>query len=163
MPKNRFQETIFTIMMVLVMVYAMICYNIALASEGMQNFVFKAALRELPIMAVIAFVLDTFIAGPLAKRQAMRLFTPGEDKPIFIILAISIFSVLFMCPMMSFVATLLFNGGLTGNTVSSWLQIVAMNFPMAFFWQLLVAGPLVRKVFGMIFSERKSKVVTEAA
>ena len=29
MPKNRLQETVFTIMMVLVMVYAMICYNIA--------------------------------------------------------------------------------------------------------------------------------------
>ena len=163
MPKSRLQETIFTIMMVLVMVYAMICYNIALASGGMKNFVFAAALGELPIMAVIAFVLDTFIAGPLAKRQAMKLFTAGEDKPIFIILAISIFSVLFMCPLMSFVATLLFNGGLTGNTVSTWLQAVAMNFPMAFFWQLFVAGPVVRKVFGMIFSERKPKVVTEAA
>lgn len=32
MPKNKFQEVIFTIMMVLVMVYAMICYNIALAT-----------------------------------------------------------------------------------------------------------------------------------
>lgn len=30
MPKNKFQEVIFTIMMVFVMVYAMICYNISL-------------------------------------------------------------------------------------------------------------------------------------
>ena len=30
MPKTKFQEVIFTIMMVFVMVYAMICYNIAL-------------------------------------------------------------------------------------------------------------------------------------
>ena len=29
MPKNKFQEVIFTIMMVFVMVYAMICYNIS--------------------------------------------------------------------------------------------------------------------------------------
>ena len=46
MPKNRFQETIFTIMMVLVMVYAMICYNIAIETGGMKNFVFGAALGE---------------------------------------------------------------------------------------------------------------------
>ena len=46
MPKNRLQETVFTIMMVLVMVYAMICYNIALETGGMKNFVFKAALGE---------------------------------------------------------------------------------------------------------------------
>ena len=52
MPKNRLQETVFTIMMVLVMVYAMICYNIALETGGMKNFVFKAALGEFPIMIV---------------------------------------------------------------------------------------------------------------
>lgn len=30
MPKNKFQEVIFTIIMVFFMVYAMICYNISL-------------------------------------------------------------------------------------------------------------------------------------
>ena len=30
MPKTKFQEVVFTILMVFVMVYAMICYNIAL-------------------------------------------------------------------------------------------------------------------------------------
>ena len=30
MPKNKLQEVIFTILMVFVMVYAMVCYNIAL-------------------------------------------------------------------------------------------------------------------------------------
>ena len=29
MPKNLFQEIVFTVIMVFVMVYAMICYNIA--------------------------------------------------------------------------------------------------------------------------------------
>ena len=39
MPKTKFQEVIFTIMMVFVMVYAMICYNIALNVGGMNNTV----------------------------------------------------------------------------------------------------------------------------
>lgn len=111
MPKNRLQETVFTIMMVLVMVYAMICYNIALETGGMKNFVFKAALGEFPIMIVAGFILDTFIAGPLAKKCAFKIVTPGKDRPIAIILAISVFSIWFMCPMMSFIATILFNGG----------------------------------------------------
>lgn len=110
MPKNRLQETVFTIMMVLVMVYAMICYNIALETGGMKNFVFKAALGEFPIMIVAGFILDTFIAGPLAKKFAFKIVTPGKDRPIAIILAISVFSIWFMCPMMSFIATILFNG-----------------------------------------------------
>lgn len=44
MPKNKFQEVIFTIMMVFVMVYAMICYNISLNMGGMSNEVFLAAV-----------------------------------------------------------------------------------------------------------------------
>ena len=47
MPKNKFQEVIFTIMMVFVMVYAMICYNISLNMGGMSNEVFLAAFHEL--------------------------------------------------------------------------------------------------------------------
>ena len=69
-------------MMVLVMVYAMICYNIALETGGMKNFVFKAALGEFPIMIVAGFILDTFIAGPLAKKCAFKIVTPGKDRPL---------------------------------------------------------------------------------
>ena len=136
MPKNRLQETVFTIMMVLVMVYAMICYNIALETGGMKNFVFKAALGEFPIMIVAGFILDTFIAGPLAKKCAFKIVTPGKDRPIAIILAISVFSIWFMCPMMSFIATILFNGGFNSQIFATFCELVVRNFPMAFFWQL---------------------------
>ena len=74
MPKNRLQETVFAITMVLVMVYAMICFNIALETGGMKNFVFKAALGEFPIMIVAGFILDTFIAGPLVRFIFGKIF-----------------------------------------------------------------------------------------
>ncbi|EKC76066.1 hypothetical protein OBE_01041 [human gut metagenome] len=45
MPKNLFQEIVFTVMMVFVMVYAMICYNIALNIGGMTNEVFLLAFQ----------------------------------------------------------------------------------------------------------------------
>jgi len=37
MPKTKFQEVIFTIIMVFFMVYAMICYNTALNIGEMKN------------------------------------------------------------------------------------------------------------------------------
>ena len=55
MPKTKFQDFIYTIIMVIVMVYVMVCYNIALSMGGMKNIIFKLALGELPIMGVIAF------------------------------------------------------------------------------------------------------------
>lgn len=157
MPKTKLQEVIFTVFMVIVMVYAMVCYNIAFAMGGMQNKVFVAALSEMPIMCAIGFVLDMLIAGPLAKKCAFKVINPQKDRPIFIILAISVFSILFMCPMMSFAATILFNGGFNSEIVATWAGLTVKNFPMAFFWQIFVAGPLVRFIFGKIFREKSKK------
>ena len=137
-------------MMVFVMVYAMICYNISLNIGGMANHVFLDAFHELVIMGPVAFILDFFLYGSLSKKLAFRIVNPAEDKPIMIILAISSITVCLMCPSMSLVATLLFkNPG--KEVIAIWLQTTALNFPMAFFWQIFFAGPLVRKIFGGIF------------
>ena len=149
MPKTKFQEVIFTIMMVFVMVYAMICYNIALNTGGMDNSVFLAAFHELIIMGPIAFVLDFIIVSPLAKKKAIKMVNVKKDNPFHIVLAISFVSVAMMCPFMSFAATLLFkNAG--SNIVAVWLETTALNFPMALCWQIFYAGPLVRWIFGKI-------------
>ena len=84
MPQTKKQEIVYTVMMVCVMVYGMVCYNIALDVGGMQNFIFAAALSELPIMGVIGFLLDTFLVGPTAMRIATGWFTPGKDKQVFL-------------------------------------------------------------------------------
>ena len=162
MPKTKLQEVVFTILMVFVMVYAMICYNIALNMGGMSNIVFLNAFHELVIMEPIAFILDFFLYGSLSKKLAFRIVTPGVDKPIMIILAISSITVCLMCPTMSFFATLLFKS--TGKEfIAVWFQTTALNFPMAFFWQIFFAGPLVRAVFGMIFKEKEPQVMKEEA
>lgn len=68
MPRNKKQEIIYTLMMVIVMVYGMICYNVALNVGGMKNMVFGAALGELPIMGTLAFVVDFFCGRSSGKE-----------------------------------------------------------------------------------------------
>ena len=68
MPKTKLQEVVFTILMVFVMVYAMICYNIALNMGGMSNIVFLNAFHELVIMGPIAFILDFFLYEVFQKN-----------------------------------------------------------------------------------------------
>ena len=155
MPKSLGQEILFTILMVFVMVYAMVCYNIALAMGGLSNSVFLLAFHELPIMMPIAFLLDLIIVGPIAKKITFSKFNPEQTNPVFIILSISISSVWLMCPLMSLAATILFKGGFQKEMASIWLQTTALNYPMAAFWQLLVAGPLVRRLFGLMFRMKK--------
>ena len=150
MPKNLFQEIVFTVIMVFVMVYAMICYNISLNVGGMSNDVFLKAFNELVIMGPIAFVVDFFAVGKLAKKKAFKIVDVKKDNPFHLVLAISVVSVIFMCPIMSLAATLLFkNAG--KEIVSVWIETTVKNFPMALCWQLFFAGPLVRCVFGAIF------------
>ncbi|SFG80207.1 Protein of unknown function [Lachnospiraceae bacterium C7] len=140
---TKLQDFIFTIIMAFVMVYAMICYNIALNKGGLSNEVFLLAFRELMIMWPVAIILEFFVVGGLARMIAFKIVKPGEDKPFVITLAISAVIVCIMCPIMSFIATLLFKDA--GSQIFAvWLQTFAFNFPMAFIWQIFYAGPFVR-------------------
>ena len=58
MPKTKFQDVVFTVMMVIVMVYAMVVYNISIDLGGVRNEVFLMALHELVIMGIVGFLLD---------------------------------------------------------------------------------------------------------
>ena len=155
MPKTRFQNIVFTLLMAFVMVYAMICYNIVLNTGAMTNSVFLSAFRELTFMGPIAFVLDFFLVSKLAFACANRMVDFRSCHPFSMILAISVASIAFMCPLMSFFATLFFKHA--GNQfIAVWLQTTFMNFPAAFFWQLIYAGPIVRFIFRHIFPEKES-------
>lgn len=73
MPKNKFQDVIFTIIMVFVMVYTMICYNIALNVGGMNNQVFLNAFHELVIYGTNCIILDFFLIGHLQRKKHFPL------------------------------------------------------------------------------------------
>ena len=134
--------------MAFVMVYAMVCYNIALDKGGMTNEIFLLAFHEIPIMWPIACILEYFVVEKLSQKLAFRMISPG-DKPIFITLAISSMIVCLMCPVMSFIATCLFmHPG--SQIIALWLQKTVQNFPMALCWQIFFAGPAVRNVFGFV-------------
>ena len=63
MPKNKFQDAIFTIIMATLLVYGIVVYNVALNIGEVSSKTFLLALKELPIMVPIAFVLEFFIVG----------------------------------------------------------------------------------------------------
>ena len=46
MPKTKFQDVIFTLLMVVVMVYALVVYNISLDRGGLTNEVFVMAFGD---------------------------------------------------------------------------------------------------------------------
>jgi hypothetical protein len=91
MPKTKFQEVIFTIIMATFMVYGMIVYNIALATKEVTGEIFFNAFHELPVMTWIAFVLELFVVGKIARMLAGKIslavrrdvFTKTFDEKAF--------------------------------------------------------------------------------
>lgn len=153
MPKNKFQDVVFTAIMATVMVCGMIVYNVALNMGGVSGETFLAALHELPIMAPIAFILEFFVVGKIARMLAFTVMRP-DDRPQFITYAISICICCIMCPIMSLIATCLFK---ETKTFGTFIQTWGMNFPMAILYQMFYCGPFVRLIFRCIFREKKTK------
>ncbi len=151
MPKTKFQDVVFTAIMATIMVYGMVVYNVALNTGSVSGVTFLAALHELPIMVPIAFILEFFVVGKIARMLAFSVMRP-TDRPQFITYAISICICCIMCPTMSLIATFLFKTPSFGTWIETW----AMNFPMAICYQMFYCGPLVRLIFRLIF-ERKGK------
>ncbi len=144
MPQTKLQDIVFTAIMATFMVYGMICFNIAMTGAVPGAMVFIAALRELPLMAAIAFVLEFFLVGRIAKAMAFNVINPRNEEPIVVICVISAYICLIMCPIMSAIATMLFN---SNPSVVSFLATYAANLPMAMTYQILLCGPVVRRIF----------------
>ena len=144
MPKNKFQDVVFTAIMATIMVYGMIVYNVALNTGGVSGTTFLVAFHEMPIMVPIAFVLEFFVVGKLAKMLAFTVMRPDDS---------SICICCIMCPVMSLFATLLFK---ETKTFGTWVQTWGMNFPMAILYQMFYCGPFVRLIFRLLFSQKKS-------
>ena len=147
MPQTKKQEIVYTVMMVCVMVYGMVCYNIALDVGGMQNFIFAAASVSCPSWASLAFCWTRSWSAP-RPCASPRLVHPRQGQAGVpggrYLLSVRVM----MCPLMSFFATLFFKDSHNANFFAMWVQTTAMNYPAAFLWQLCGAGPLVRFVFG---------------
>lgn len=150
MPKTKLQNFIFSLFMVIVMVYGMVCYNIAIGMGGMSNVIFLAALEELPIMVPIALLVELLVVGKAAKKLTFKLVDPKKTAPIFVTVLMSALMVWMMCPIMSLIGSLIFNFSGIENVISTWLQTYILAFPMALFWQLFIAGPFVRFAFGKV-------------
>jgi hypothetical protein len=153
MPETKFESFIFTVIMTFIMVYAMICYNIALDLGGMENSVFLKSFGELKIMWPAAILLEMLVFEKPVVYLTQRV--ASKNMSFFAILLIrSSLTVCMMCPSMSLLAAILFKAPQGAELIGVWLQTAAINFPMALAWQIFFGGPAGRLVFRTLF--RKS-------
>ena len=144
MPRTRIQHIAFSILMAFAMVYGMELYNQALMAGGLSTSLFLTPFADIvPLMAAV-IVLEMLVGGRVAGALMERVLGAERHPAVLAIILRGAFTCWTMCPMMSLVATLAFKQPSAGELVATWLQTVALNFPMALLWQLFVAGPAVR-------------------
>ena len=153
MPKieNKLQDLVFGLLMVAVMVTFMVTYNIALQHGGLNGKVLSIVAQAIWTPIVIAFVVESLFVGKAAKHIAFKLVNPRKSEPIFVTLAISAITVCFMCPIMTLIATLLFEFPGWDRVITNWLQTFTLSFPAALLWNIFYGGPLARFIFKLIF------------
>lgn len=149
MPKTKFESVIFTAITAWLMVYIMTLYNTVLVSGTFMNATFLTALKEMWLEFVIIFLCAYFISSHLAKHFAFRVVKPG-DRPIFMILAIQIFTVISQVALASILGV--WHGyGFTSQFVPNYLSVYCRNFILALPVQLLLVGPIARALFRLMF------------
>ena len=149
MPKTKKEELVFTLMMCTAMLAMMISYNQVMAGGSLNALTFSSWLHEAMIMGPVIVALEFGLIAPLAHKAAFGIIRNYTHDRIPVPIIISIATVCCVCPMAS-AAAVLFVRHITENFGAVWLAALSMNFPVALCWQLFVAGPLVRYLFGKL-------------
>ena len=158
MPKTNVQSVLFTAITAWIMVYIMTLYNTVLSMERFTNTTFLIALKGMWIEYIIIFLCAFFISSHVAKYFAFRIVTP-EDRPIALILAIQVFTVVSQVTLASVLGV--YRGyGFTNQFIPNYLVTYCKNFIMALPVQLFIAGPIARWIFRSLFdrSEKPAKL-----
>lgn len=155
MPKTKFESVIFTAITAWIMVYIMTLYNKVLAMGTFTNETFLIALKGMWVEFIIIFLCAFFISSHVAKYFAFRVVRPG-DRPIAIIFAIQVFTVISQVALASIMG-LYYAYGFNSQFIPNYIMTYCKNFVMALPVQLIVAGPLARKIFRTLFRRVNGK------
>ena len=157
MPKHKRESLIFTVMMCFTMVFVMSIYNVSLNMGGLSAASIKEAWLGFPIAYIFAMCCDWFVVSGLAKGFAFKFLVKPGDGPLKTAICVSISMVVPMVIIMSLYGAVEVSvtTGQWSNVLFKWLHNIPFNFIMALPLQLIVAGPLVRKVFRTVFPEGK--------
>ena len=157
MPQNKRESFIYTVIMCFTMVLWMSIYNVTLHTGTFNAQVIKGAWLGFPIGYVFAACMDWFVVSGLAKGFAFKYLLKPDSSTLRKVISVSCSMVVPMVIIMSLYGAVeaSIRMGDFSNVLFIWLTNIPKNFVMALPFQLIIAGPLVRKVFRTIFPEGK--------
>lgn len=160
LPTTKKEQIIFGMMMCTGMVIVMMAFNLWHNGLLSKMSAFEILLQFI-LCFVIAFLVESFIVGPVARKIAFSLPFDKSNK-ILGVLAMSFFMVIGMVLIMSLygmISAYLANQLNGASVLSTYLHTIARNFSLALPYQMIILGPLVRYVFGKFIKDKGSVVL----
>ncbi|MBS4223118.1 DUF2798 domain-containing protein [Lederbergia citrea] len=144
MPSNKKEGIIFGLFMCFGMVLIMSVYNTAL--HGFSSYTVGNAVIQFFITFIVAFIAESFVE-PKARKFALSL-PYDKSKEINFIVAMAFCMVPIMVLIMSVYGLILTSlmTGIEGSIFKAYLKIVGLNFIVALPSQLLIVGPISRRL-----------------
>ena len=150
MPRTKKQGIVFGVLMSLLMAYGMEVYNISIRmgynlTEGLgyssiSYGVFAEAAKESVFMGIIVFIVSNLIGNKVGAKVMNKYCDVNKDNPYFCRIMRQAGTILVMCPLMSLIASIIFQIILGKQPIiqlpTIWIGTVMKNFPMAFFWNM---------------------------
>ncbi|EGL19248.1 MULTISPECIES: hypothetical protein [unclassified Paenibacillus] len=148
MPTTKKENVYFGLMMCCGMVVGMMSYN--LVTNGLIGTIsWKGILVQFVLCFITAFLVESFIVGPVAKKIAFSLpFDKSKQVPL--ILSLSFFMVIGMVLIMSMyglATSYLLNPPVGTSLLESYFSLLVKNVSFALPLQLLIVGPTARYLF----------------
>lgn len=128
------------------MVTVMSLFNKALEYGGLTWNMFSQLPMSFLLRAPVAFILQFFIVQKFAGIRTSRY---QVENPIEYYAIRVGFTVMVMCPTMSFWSNIIY-AGFTKDFVFIWLTKMVLNWGFAFGVQIFLLGPLSRLIFRKI-------------
>ncbi|MFD1173593.1 hypothetical protein [Oceanobacillus picturae] len=161
MPTTKKEGFYFGLMMCSGMVIVMTFYNLFL-QELFGVIPVTGIVINLLLGFIVAFSLDLFIVGPVARKIAFSL-PIKQDKPIYKILTMTVLMVFGMVLCMSLygliTAAVMDSLGET-SLWENYASIALKNLIMALPLQLIIMGPIVRYVFTKFVKQNQAVNMT---
>lgn len=148
MPETKLQDLLFSVLMVVCMVYCMTVYNLAL-EDGLALTTFWDALRLMWIEVVMAFFVQRYVAKKVANMLLHLLIDVRTARPTLISVFVAAGNVIVMAPCMTLLVNILHNG-VSPQLITYWLPKLVVNFPFALCIQIFYVGPFVRFVYRLL-------------
>ncbi len=118
----------------------------------------EGLLIQFILVYIIAFVLESFLVGPIAKKLAFAL-PFDKSKKVLVILSMAFFMVsgMVLCMSLYGLGTAYYFHSIDGQAIlASYFTFVGKNFIVAFPLQLFIVGPIVRYLFTRFVKEKRS-------